>query len=312
MANFCTKCGKPLDECVCGTKTGNDFLGDLKNKLGAGGTTSDNTPLYESGMQIVPDNIAPDEGEIPIKQYNIATLKNRFLGITISKAKGRLQVTNKRVVFRAAGRCLRGRTTIQQEFSIDEIAGMNVRREYAFTFWDIIIGLFIWLFGVALSTGMSMAAPSGKGFISFILFIFGAAFLVPFFLLKDKYGAKLFATGVSCGFFAARSALSNFINGTTNKAFYAFLFVAVGISLAALAFYAVKPNLVLTIKTKSSSEAIDIQRMKKSVFSSSKEEHTGYSEVLPDENAEKAIEEICAIVSDIQKLGDFGMEKWKE
>lgn len=310
MANFCTKCGKPLSECVCNKKTGSDAFAGLKSKLGIGETNSDNTPLYENGMQIVPDNISPDEGEVPIKQYNIATLKNKFLGITISKAKGRLQVTNKRVVFRAAGTCLRGRTTIQQEFSIDEIAGMDVRREYAFTFWDVIIGLFIWFFGGGLSSGISMAMRNSNGFATFLCFVLGVAALVPFFVLKDRFEIKLFATGVSCGFFAARTVLARF-GGDSNMFFYFFLLIAVIISLVALAFFSVKPNLVLTVKTKSSAEAIDIQRKKTTLFSSSKEEHTGYSEVIPAENAEAAIKELCAIVSDIQKLGDFGMEKWK-
>lgn len=38
---------------------------------------------------------------------------------------------------------------------------------------------------------------------------------------------------------------------------------------------------------------------------------TGYNEVLPARDTDRAIEEIGAIVSDIQKLGDYAIEKWK-
>ena len=35
-------------------------------------------------------------------------------------------------------------------------------------------------------------------------------------------------------------------------------------------------------------------------------------EVLPGEDADVAIEELGSMIMDIQKFGDFGIEKWKE
>lgn len=37
----------------------------------------------------------------------------------------------------------------------------------------------------------------------------------------------------------------------------------------------------------------------------------GFNEILPENDAEKCIREISAMISDIQKLGDFGIEKWR-
>lgn len=317
MAKFCTKCGKPLDECTCEKSTvGNSsFFASLKNRMGIGEPETNNAPLYEKNMQIVPENISANDGEIPIKQYNVATLRNRFLGITISKAIGRLQITNKRVIFRAAGRCLRGRTTIQQEFSIDEIAGADVRREYSFTFWDILIGIIIWAVGGFIGlTALGIFPRSGSsGAIAFFNFLFGTAALLPFFLLHQKFGIKLLALGASSGFYIAPTSANPFSHYASVDFFFFFAAISIIISLICLVIFAIKPNLVLTIKTKSSSEAIDIQK-KNSVlpgFGASKEEHTGYAEVLPAENVEVAIKEVCAIISDIQRLGDFGIEKWK-
>jgi hypothetical protein len=37
---------------------------------------------------------------------------------------------------------------------------------------------------------------------------------------------------------------------------------------------------------------------------------SGFAEVIPTEETEGAIREIGAIIGDIQKLGDLGLEKW--
>ncbi len=330
MANFCTKCGKPINECTCeagsvfndATNTGAtlnnilspSFFAAMKNKMGIGEPETNNAPLYEKNMQIVPDNVKANEGEIPIKQYNVAKLRNRIFGLTVSKANGRLQVTNKRLIFRAAGRCLRGRTTIQQEFAIDEIAGADVRREYSFTGWDIIIGIIIWALGVVAGFGLLSLLDLEVEMTAVLGFFGGVAALLPFFMVYQKFGLKLFALGASTGLFLSPTSINpfNYYYGAVDF-FFVFAVISVIISLICLVIFSIKPNLVLTIKTKSSAEAIDIQRKRMSLpgFDSSKEDHTGYSEVLPAENVEEAIREICAIVSDIQKLGDYGIEKWK-
>ena len=78
--------------------------------------------VYERGMKIVPDCISADEGEIPIRQYVVAKLRTLH---KLNWAEGRLQITNKRVIFRAPGHALMGRTVLQHEFAIDEIAGVE-------------------------------------------------------------------------------------------------------------------------------------------------------------------------------------------
>ena len=55
---------------------------------------------------------------------------------------------------------------------------------------------------------------------------------------------------------------------------------------------------------------IDIRR--NTLFTKQNERGTGFDEVIPTEQTESAIREISAIIGDIQKLGDFGIEKWKK
>ena len=104
-----------------------------------------------------------------------------------------------------------------------------------------------------------------------------------------------------------------------SRDFWGGVLIALGVifalvSLFTLFVHSIKPNLALVIKTKSASEAIDIRRKKKSLFGGTlndKSDHTGYTEILPDADAELSIRELGAIINDIQKLGDFGVEKWK-
>lgn len=55
---------------------------------------------YEYNIPIVPECVQPIENEVVVKQYNIAKLRSR---LKFMKADGRLMVTNRRVLFRAAG-----------------------------------------------------------------------------------------------------------------------------------------------------------------------------------------------------------------
>lgn len=76
--------------------------------------------------------------------------------------------------------------------------------------------------------------------------------------------------------------------------------------------------MVLMLKAKgASSFAINIRRgggVKRLIKRSSDAEqdnHTGFSEILPLKDTEKCIRELGAIINDIQKMGDYAVEKWK-
>lgn len=324
MAKFCTRCGKPIEEgqiCSCSansiskidTSSAKGFFESMKNRMGIGDPELNKGDAFESGKQIIPDCIKSNESEIPVKQYTVATLRNRIFGIPYTKAIGRLQVTNKRVVFRAPGRCLAGRTTLQHEFAIDEIAGIEARREYVFNIWDFILGDIVTSLGGAIITTLInlLCSHSLSGTIILTL-LFGIAGCVPFFMLKKKWLLKLLCLG---GSFVPLVSIGGTLGGLGVARFFGGLFLFLGVIAFLLTLftwfvYSIRPNLVLLIKTKAANEAIDIRRKKVRLFGD-KAEHTGYSEVIPADDAEKCIREIDAMINDIQKLGDFGIEKWK-
>ena len=84
---FCSRCGRPIADgeiCVCSrpkkTLNVNDvrqFTAKFKNKMGIGTPESNSMGVYERGRKIVPECIATNENEIPIKQYDLAILRTR-------------------------------------------------------------------------------------------------------------------------------------------------------------------------------------------------------------------------------------------
>lgn len=60
---------------------------------------------------IIPHSMTSNDGEIPVKQFNLTTLRNLVFGfIPTGKAAGKLLITNKRVIFSAKGFDFNGST----------------------------------------------------------------------------------------------------------------------------------------------------------------------------------------------------------
>lgn len=305
------------------TKT---FWESMKNRMGIGSPELNQGDAFEENKRIVPDCINANEGEIPVKQYQVAKLRNRIIGITYSKAVGRIQVTNKRIVFRAPGRSIAGRTQLQQEFAIDEIAGIESRREYTFNVWDFIIGILALIIGQTLMTVIMKGIAGGSFYYRdssvvgpiILALLFGVVGCVPFFMIKRKWPLKLICLGTSASAFGTASMYARFVGhsyGESNPLvviFYILLFATAVFIIFAIIINAIKPNLVIVIKNKGAHSAIDIQRKKIGLGMKGNEDHTGYAEVLPEDDVDIAIIEINAMITDIQKLGDFGIDKWKE
>lgn len=355
MAKFCTKCGRPLldgQPCECSTPSRelggpsssspdtviqidpaavkNAFRG-LKSNMGLEDDKTNPTGLYERGMRITPDSIRNNESEIPIKQYNIAILRSR---LKFMRAEGRLQVTNKRVLFRATGRSMMGRTTLQHEFSIDEIAGLEARKDYRFSGLNFILGLLAINITSTLAAALLVGIYRETTVLAVILGLIGAiAALLPYFMVRKRFVIKLFtsAAGVACcaalQAHAAYSSFSSSMYGLFSGGSSSFsawniltvplLIISVVAMIVNLFQVSFVPNLVFIIKTKSAmGGAIEIRRARVSglfnlIFSSASDmEFTGYNEVLPAAETDIAITEIGAMIDDIQKLGDLGVDKW--
>jgi len=295
---------------------------NFKNRTGIGDPERNKTSAYEDGQRIVPDIVRANKDEKPIKQYTVAKLRKRIFGNPNAKAIGRIQLTNQRVIFRAPGTSPAGRTTLQHEFTIGEVAGIEARREYVFDFWALIFSFVLMSFGGSanfLLVGLIAQGLKMNFFAGLLGLIVGIVTLIPFFVLHKNWWLKIITCSASaiafgsCMYYATFTEAEIFWSGF----FSPFAFISSLTLIFSIAMFCIRPNLVMIIKTKATSPGVDIRRKKTGIFSffgGAKEEddHTGYTEIVPEPDAEVSIRELGALIHDIQQLGDFSIEQWED
>lgn len=316
MTRFCTKCGKALAEgemCSC---QDNNILSSLKSFIREGiPANSENNSFLERGQKIVPDSIRADESEIPIKQYRFARLRSRFRG---QYAEGRLQVTNKRLLFRAAGISALGKTIIQQEFAVSEIAGVEIKKSNRVSIMNALLCLILTLFISSWAEGIfDTWSKSAAGLTSFLAYILPIGCFSLLIFCKKLHWLKLFAFAIGIG------ALLGASTQTLNPIDIVFgfeLFSVTNILIFVLSIGWVYtllrvcfvPDLIFSVKTKSSSDVIELRRRVWGAFLKNPQENSGFSEVMPWDDTEKVAEELGALINDLQTLGDMAVDTWKE
>lgn len=282
----------------------------FKNRVGLGEPETNDVNYYERGLEIVPQCIEKDEGEVPIKQYNAAILRTR---LKFARAEGRLQVTNKRVIFRATGRSFAGRTTLQQEFAIDEISGLKITKNHRFSFMNFLGTFFLlWLLTIASLYLVEQGAPRSVALLIILNIFLGILTWVPFFVLYKKFWIKFMSLSLGCGFMftaftamGARSRVGAFFGGILLIIHFVLLVID------ALILWLL-PNLIIAVETTGESSAIYIRRDENGLFTKDiKDQFTGATEVMPWADTEVMIIELWAMISDIKKYGDAAIDMWR-
>ncbi len=274
---YCTRCGKPLyagETCDCASINGVEVIQNFTRKFNQEVSKNDmcNGTYYERGSKIVPDNINSNEGEIPVKQYDAAVLRSR---IKFMRAEGRLQVTNKRLLFRATGRSLRGKTVLQHEFSIDELSGLEIKKDYRFSFIDLLLMIILMgICAIGVVTPIISGMWRGAWFLSSLFALALAVVSVIAAVIKRK---KYMLNSVLLSSSAAGllqlgflSKMSNY-NSWGHNVFSGFItFLAIVFVIAALVelyLHCYKPNLLIQIKTKGGLAPIVICGAKRGLLS---------------------------------------------
>ncbi len=272
------------------------FAHHVKSMLGVTTAEEDDKDPFERGLQIVPDVSSACEGEIPVKQYRVANFRSRLQFLW---AEGKVQITNKRVIFRGAGRSLLGKTTLQQEYIIDEIAGISISNGVRFDFFEFFLCLLLLcpLTGM-ISMNIAVAFYKIQETIGVILNLaLIVALLSPYALLKGHLLIK------SLGTVGAAVILATMIG---YGSFFQWMAILFGIiALVILFMWALRPSVSISVMSKAGTG---------SPISMSSPSHFKLEtakEMLPAEDIDLVQEEIGAIISDIQKFGDYGIEKWK-
>lgn len=284
------------------------FVSSLREQSGMSEPAANTKDPFERNVPIVPDCIQPEENEVVVKQYNIAKLRTR---LKFMKAEGRLMVTNRRVLFRATGTSLTGNLAQEHQFKLDEIGGVEIHKDYKFSLLNLIFCFLLDIPAVFLATLLVSGLSLSEGF-SFILgLIFGITGLIPTFIVYKRFWFKLFCANVGVGcigmaFMASRDSI--------------FLLILVGIisivvyivALIDLMIVCFVPNLVMKIKTNGAMGAVVIGSQK-SLYKRIKNaggEYSGFVEVMPWEDTIMAMNELGTMIDDLQKHGDYAIEKW--
>ena len=292
-----------------------------------------NDEMNYSGGIIVPEIIAGSEGEIPVRQYDLTVFKNVFLGFfTYSKSIGKLLVTNKRVLFSAKGRNINGTTNLQNEFNLNEIAGMSASKNYIPHIGKFILGLIFTSFISSILLGINARlfydSPAAIKFSGLIFIAIGI--LASILIKKNNFLSLLAATVILTGatLLLGTGVIESYLPIFANYGYgyydtpggFMFLIYII-LDIIFFVYYIIRlwvfsqiPNLTFYMDTRAKSSVIFIERRKRrflGLFVDNKSENSGFDYVLPTPETDLALREVGAIISDIQTQGDYGINKWK-
>ena len=272
---------------------------------------------------IIPHSMTSNDGEIPVKQFNLTTLRNLVFGfIPTGKAAGKLLITNKRVIFSAKGFDFNGSTNYQQEFTISEIGGVKFRKSYAFKFLRFLFIFFITSLVVGTLAAIFFEifdGEAGRKFLSLLstISVIAAGFIL-FFPGINRW-LKLLAVAVSMSLSAEGIDLignplaSVYYGGSGGELTVILTIVKFILLIIAIISVSKLPDMEIYVATKGGGEAVMVKADKKGIpLIKPDEDNCGYSYVLPARDTEIALREVGAIIDDIQVLGDYGVEKWKQ
>lgn len=279
------------------------FMSSMRDQSGMSEPSSSMGDPYEHKVPIVPDCIEPEDGEVVVKQYNVTKMRTR---LKFMKAEGRLMVTNKRVLFRAAGTSLTGNVLQEHQFDLNEIAGIEIHKDYQFSRLSFLGCILLNILAIMLT--ISMFVEIGNGGVIAIGVILGILGLIPTFIVYKRFWIKLFFAVMSSACFAMARAAS--FNGT---GFLTALFIIANLVLLInLIIVCYGPNLVIKIKTKIATGAIVIGRERPSLLREMGDSYSGFAEVMPWEDTIAAINELGTMLDDLQTQGDGAIEKWSK
>lgn len=326
MAKFCKHCGRPLADgegCSCRSAgdlseiivKGKSVFYALLDRMGIGVPGPNSANHFESGQSIVPDIIQPNAGEIPIKQYEAATLRSRIRGQYV---KGRLQITNKRLIFRSAGISYKGPIAQQYEHAIDEIAGIEIKKSNRVSPLNIFLSIVATLLiSGAFEDWFSSFARQSHSSAAIVAVFLGIIATLLFFILNKKFWIKLIILCCGIGALMGTGELTNVTIGSliagidTNFSDYFSVFLSV-LWVLNVILVSLVPDLTLCVKTKGAGEAFNIRRKQRASLFKQEIEYTGFSEVVPAKDVYLIASEVGAIIDDIHTLGDSAIDKWKE
>ncbi|CUX51530.1 MULTISPECIES: hypothetical protein [Clostridia] len=168
MAKFCNQCGRPLAEgeiCQCRQQ--------MEKAAGEKGT---------------PNLAALCEKEVPIKQYHICNARSRICRLW---QEGRIQITNKRIIFHLSGCCWNKKAISHTEFAIDEVEGISVSNGVSFRTWDFLLGFIIGAIVLIISCAAGNPFRTRTGIFATLIVLLVYIVLLLLYAMKPSFSIRI-------------------------------------------------------------------------------------------------------------------------
>ncbi|SHH91877.1 GRAM domain-containing protein [Clostridium grantii] len=259
-----------------------------------------------------------DEQEKIVRIYE-CTLLRKIIG---GKSKGELYVTNKRVIYGSEGKSIRGKSIYLNEMPIEDVSGMKF---YMGTDIGIVKIIILSIFIQLLSTPIFMILPD---FISH--WFFGIIIMVPFVLscivsadllsesAKNNLASNLKAFNENGVF---RQVISNNNTIIMKGAFFIGIFILVNYfirdmlilklcMMAIIIFFTLGRKQVFSFTLFSKTSKGTGMYLPGKLITIKETTAMDTLEAGPARDAEILIKELGALIMDINKFGELGVEKW--
>jgi len=290
--------------------------------------------LFDSAM-------APANNEKLVRSYHVTSLTSGILGL---RAEGFLNITSHRIVFYATGNSFAGRSILQSEVPMADVSGLSIYKGAYFSLMHFFLSLIVSsvvsfvvspIVGVIISALLySLKQPSAASVVLFL--IAGAAILIArnspvkqiIKPILAACGALLISSaGLASSANLAINSLSSYSSsllgrnpGSNTSDTAGTIWTVILACSALLAFlyafycyiqYARRETLALAISSKGgSSTPIAISGI--SGFGLFGGSAIKALTAEPAKDAETIVYELGAVISDIQLMGDRGIEKWRK
>ena len=297
-------------------KTANEIKNTIKHSVDD--ISKKYNTKYNLPKQLMPEVVCKCEEEKHVKQYNFMRMSLPIAGYN---ANGLLQVTNKRIIYKTCGSSIMGNEHTHSEISIDDVAGISIDKS---TSLNIPVILAFLLMGFPLTLFGFMLGCLGTLHILLPLVMAGLAAVGTVVLLKTKHYVFFhmlasIASAICVGGILASSfgsLTSYFSSSDSPNGFLIFVVVLIWLFLNVMNVLSYILNLfknnISIVVTSKSGAATPIN------CSSDQSWLVGLSLLKPlvymyeTEETPVMEAELGAMISDIQKMGDYGLGKWSE
>lgn len=261
---------------------------------------------------ILNNGVVPCDGELIVRSYRCGVYKSGVLG---TKADGVVEVTNRRILFQARDAGDENRNALYSEIPISEVSGLSIFKGFSFSFVALVLGALIsgmFAYGAFQILTQMTRQHADSTLLKLFLWVVagGAAYLAFTYRRGPARGLILNAFAIAVFTLLARYAAMSY-DGDGKSAIP--MLASVVLTLFQL-YLIMRFSLRNTIDFQLYSRSTQPSPVAISGFTridaKISEIRRSMTSFAPGQDATRMMNELGAVISDIQSMGEFGVEKW--